>query len=267
MTTGYPRRWVFCPTGCIMKLWVHLLIILWVSISLVICWNNNAGLVATAFVPGTGHFAVARRQHIDYLTNRNLNRANPLASNTNDNFEKIDAASSNKTDTMSATISISSDFEAENINGSSNNKEQRRKNPAKNLYEYAKAAAGTFGDIMSSVNDNPGTGASPSTFNKAAETETTSLEKRDGLVTTAIPSGTLASRFGITHPLDRMALTANGNLQRLVSSYYDAPVLVLVVSCILKDNQEEINGSSTQAKTWDRVVQLTVHNQVCVVLY
>lgn len=39
---------------------------------------------------------------------------------------------------------------------------------------------------------------------------------------------TLAKRYGIHHPLDRMALTANGNLQRLICSYYDSPVSVTV---------------------------------------
>lgn len=47
-------------------------------------------------------------------------------------------------------------------------------------------------------------------------------------------SSALAARYGITNPLDRMALTANGNLQRLMASYYDAPVTVVVDSCVLQ---------------------------------
>lgn len=59
---------------------------------------------------------------------------------------------------------------------------------------------------------------------------------------------TLADCYGIHHPLDRMALTANGNLQRLVASYYDAPVSVVVQSCTL----------DTESGAWDRVVHLQV---------
>lgn len=127
--------------------------------------------------------------------------------------------------------------------------------------DYVVAAAGTLGDIMAL--GNKGEGALPpgniSTF----------LAHRDGLVTSAASSGTLAARFGIAHPLDRMALTANGNLQRLVSSYYDAPVEVLVDYC----HQVEDLGDGLKAfsinppnenlepKRWDRLVRLSVHNQ------
>lgn len=72
-----------------------------------------------------------------------------------------------------------------------------------------------------------------------------------GLSTTFTPNlqsknNTLSHCYGIHHPLDRMALTANGNLQRLVASYYDAPVSVVVQSCVF-------NGT-----VWDRVVHLQV---------
>jgi len=79
---------------------------------------------------------------------------------------------------------------------------------------------------------------------------------------------TLASKYGITHPLDRMALTANGNLQRLVASYYDAPVTVVVESCTLRareqpqqsqQSQQQSNNSPPQI--WDRVVHLQVFGQ------
>jgi len=120
--------------------------------------------------------------------------------------------------------------------------------------------AGTLGDIMSK---------------QSAES---------GLVTT--DGGLLHKKFGIESPLDRMALTgrhcvhvsdaalcrlassashshlahpfisylptyiANGNLQRLFSSYYDAPVHVVVDTC-----------DQTTEKTWNRIVHLTVHGQ------
>jgi len=72
---------------------------------------------------------------------------------------------------------------------------------------------------------------------------------RDGLVTSSTYS--LSKRYGIHHPLDRMAVTANGNLQRLFSSYYDAPVTVIVDHCI------PTSGDSC----WDRRVQLQVYGQ------
>mmetsp|Transcript_24325 Transcript_24325/g.34268 ORF Transcript_24325/g.34268 Transcript_24325/m.34268 type:complete len:220 (+) Transcript_24325:145-804(+) len=101
-------------------------------------------------------------------------------------------------------------------------------------------------------------------------TTTTTIRKSDvhksptksGLVTT--DGGTLASQFGISSPLDRMALTANGNLQRLFSSYYDAPVNVLVDQCTLVDDANSQSSSSTSTlsmATWDRVVHLVVHGQ------
>jgi hypothetical protein len=92
--------------------------------------------------------------------------------------------------------------------------------------------AGTLGDIMSDESQFSESGLSNA-----------------GLVT--LDGGTLAQRFGITSRLDRMALTANGNLQRLFSSYYDAPVHVVVDRCEQKT-----------LKLWDRIVHLTVLNQV-----
>ena len=71
---------------------------------------------------------------------------------------------------------------------------------------------------------------------------------RDGLVTSETYS--IAQVYGIHHPLDRMAVTANGNLQRLFSSYYDSPVRVLV------DYSRRVSTSE-----WDRRVHLTVFNQ------
>lgn len=144
--------------------------------------------------------------------------------------------------------------------GARNDQDKKRKNPAKNLYEYARAAAGTLGDIMSTEGDEGSRSIS--------ELMSSSLDEKDGLVTTTVSSGSLASRFGITHPLDRMALTANGNLQRLVSSYYDAPVQVLVDYCQMKDSHHVLNRkiasiqNGVQGKIWDRVVHLVVHNQV-----
>lgn len=88
----------------------------------------------------------------------------------------------------------------------------------------------------------------------------------------------LAEAYGITHPLDRMALTANGNLQRLVSSYYDSPVSVNVEQCVRLRNatrpmtmlqpnpsphpNRKVPSSTTPIQYWNRVVHLKVHGQI-----
>lgn len=92
--------------------------------------------------------------------------------------------------------------------------------------------AGTLGDIMSDEKQENSTGLSCA-----------------GLVTA--DGGTLVEKYGISSRLDRMALTANGNLQRLFSSYYDAPVHVVIDKCHQKTQQ-----------TWSRLVHLTVFDQV-----
>ena len=111
----------------------------------------------------------------------------------------------------------------------------------------------TLGDIMSSVGD-----------------------VGEGLVTASSSSSSLAETYGIHHPLDRMALTANGNLQRMVSSYYDAPVSVMVESCVLQQGNSNSSSTSsntttldttttatttTQPQRWHRVVHLQIFNQ------
>jgi len=78
---------------------------------------------------------------------------------------------------------------------------------------------------------------------------------QDGLVTSETYS--LEEYYGISNPLDRMAVTANGNLQRLFSSYYDAPVVVEMVHCTRQD-PEETNGSTTTTAVWDRRVLLKI---------
>jgi hypothetical protein len=121
--------------------------------------------------------------------------------------------------------------------------------------------------ILSNQNVNALTGASLGDI----------MDGTTGLVTSnmsessprSITTETLAQKYGITNPLDRMALTANGNLQRLVSSYYDAPVEVRVAYCHLR--QDTINDGTVPKrtknqnqnnKTWDRKVDLIVFDQV-----
>eukprot|EP00551_Chaetoceros_affinis_P004022 CAMPEP_0203677710 /NCGR_PEP_ID=MMETSP0090-20130426/29224_1 /ASSEMBLY_ACC=CAM_ASM_001088 /TAXON_ID=426623 /ORGANISM="Chaetoceros affinis, Strain CCMP159" /LENGTH=216 /DNA_ID=CAMNT_0050544679 /DNA_START=54 /DNA_END=701 /DNA_ORIENTATION=- len=92
--------------------------------------------------------------------------------------------------------------------------------------------AGTFGDIMSDPADEKDRDSFPDS----------SVEVKSGLVTSA--GGTLQSQFGnkisSLSPLDRIALTANGNLQRIFSSYYDAPVHVHVDKCVQKEPSESV---------------------------
>ncbi|KAL3772608.1 hypothetical protein ACHAWU_002514 [Discostella pseudostelligera] len=102
----------------------------------------------------------------------------------------------------------------------------------------------------------------------------------DGLVTKE--GGELNFRYNCNFtPMERIALTANGNLQRIFSSYYDAPIHVRVDSCVRRrppfhplppppqqrhdnddndnDNEEE-EGDDDEIAIWDRVVHLTLHN-------
>jgi hypothetical protein len=117
-------------------------------------------------------------------------------------------------------------IDAQPRNGQSQDMEQTRKT-------YLEGA-GTLGDIMSDGSR---------ILRESGDQCEAGLVTRDG--------GTLASRFGIDSRFDRMALTANGNLQRLFSSYYDAPVHVVVDSC--EQRTQEM---------WHRTVHLTVFDQV-----
>mmetsp|Transcript_11800 Transcript_11800/g.33885 ORF Transcript_11800/g.33885 Transcript_11800/m.33885 type:complete len:295 (+) Transcript_11800:231-1115(+) len=103
--------------------------------------------------------------------------------------------------------------------------------------EGSQRAVGTFGDIMSPTVDDA------------------DLLFRDGLVTSE--SYSLEQVYGISNPLDRMAVTANGNLQRLFSSYYDAPVVVEMVHCTRRRQQQTIKGDRKPA-VWDRRVLLKI---------
>ncbi|KAL3933821.1 MAG: hypothetical protein SGBAC_010229 [Bacillariaceae sp.] len=95
------------------------------------------------------------------------------------------------------------------------------------------SSGGNFGDIMSP---------------KSTDAD---ILFRDGLVTSE--SYSLAEVYGIMHPMDRIAVTANGNLQRIISSYYDAPVEVSLTRC---------NPIPGVMGGWDRQVDLSVFDQV-----
>lgn len=100
---------------------------------------------------------------------------------------------------------------------------------------------------------------------------------QNGLVTST--GGTLQNEFVKTNkipnlsPLDRIALTANGNLQRIFSSYYDAPVHVHIDHCDLMKvylNNGDIDGDGNDCdvpvvvddRVWERQVTLSVFGQV-----
>ena len=139
--------------------------------------------------------------------------------------------------------------------------------------------AGTLGDIMSSDEgfyfsadqleqpsgdyattgadvDEATTGVMP-TWPTAREDNST-LSHDEGLVTVA--GGTLQVRFGekipnLT-PLERIALTSNGNLQRIFSSYYDAPVHVHVDRCEMRssdkrEGSDDGDGSGSSYRRYD----------------
>jgi len=98
---------------------------------------------------------------------------------------------------------------------------------------------------------------------------------KSGLVTST--GGTLTAQYGVKvpdmSPLDRIALTANGNLQRIFSSFYDAPVHVHVDRCVKREScvygdcggtdMNDVDENQDEA-IWDRIVHLSVFDQVSV---
>jgi len=147
--------------------------------------------------------------------------------------------------------------------------------------------AGTLGDIMSTPNTEQKTMIveieehqiqHDEIYNEQSNLKSNLSSKKhscsytQGLVTST--GGTLESQFshkmqGYISPLERIALTANGNLQRIFSSYYDAPVHVTVDKCQLRHNEtKNINVSLFDMENlppipaiWDRSVHLSVHDQ------
>jgi len=114
--------------------------------------------------------------------------------------------------------------------------------PPTSLSSSTSIQSGTFGDIMSQPNNDA------------------DFLFRDGLVTSETYS--LEDIYGITNPLDRMAVTANGNLQRLFSSYYDAPVVVEMVHCTRQQQQQQQQKDDHSIHAvWDRRVLLKIFNQ------
>lgn len=115
--------------------------------------------------------------------------------------------------------------------------------------------AGTLGDIMSDDDENKGHMHNTHITGNQQSTSKYENPISSGLVTEV--GGTLQTRFGSKvpnlTPMERIALTANGNLQRIFSSFYDAHVHVTISYC------ERRKGTS--CAVWDRTVHLSVFNQ------
>jgi len=128
-------------------------------------------------------------------------------------------------------------------------------------------------------NNQRGIKYTPTTLNNTTNNNLHNIH--DGLVTKE--GGELNKQFkgcNFTN-MERIALTANGNLQRIFSSYYDEPVVVHVDSCTRRDNSIDENRDSVMNglcdtyqltstlnnnndAIWDRVVYIQVHNQTIV---
>jgi hypothetical protein len=129
--------------------------------------------------------------------------------------------------------------------------------------EFDTVGAGTLGDIMAGSAPNTG-------LQNNADKNPSQRAIIDGLVTKE--GGELNAKFGCQFtPMERIALTANGNLQRIFSSYYDAPIHVHVDSCTRRGtnqsppvmySNEILSMNSIDDAIWDRVVHLHVNEQV-----
>ena len=146
-------------------------------------------------------------------------------------YRSTDKESFNSSDVTETVLANDSDEEEEQ-------EDQKLQQSSSSSYQ------GTLGDIMS-----PTTGNDQVLF-------------QDGLVTSEELS--ISKIYGITNPLDRMAITANGNLQRLFSSYYDAPVSVVVDYCHKREQQQEKQDTErgNNGYYWDRCVHLKIFDQI-----
>ena len=157
------------------------------------------------------------------------------------------------------------------------------------------AAGATLGDIMAgplvpTPGDATRSSASPGGDGPPPRS---SASAADGLVTR--DGGDISARFPdcAFRPMERVALTANGNLQRVLSSYYDRHVTVDVESCVKRRQNAEMGGdffsvaaraalerfdpaggdcamdndyycSGGDGATWDRIASIRVHDRtVC----
>ena len=153
------------------------------------------------------------------------------------------------------------------------------------------AAGATLGDIMAGpLVPMPREDGARSRRSPPPPSAESPAGSTDGLVTR--DGGDIAQRFpgcGF-RPMERVALTANGNLQRVLSSYYDCHVTVSVDSCVRRRRgvaEREVGEASPAARealgrfdprhaaggggadgghgvTWDRIASIRVSDRtVC----
>mmetsp|Transcript_16671 Transcript_16671/g.36338 ORF Transcript_16671/g.36338 Transcript_16671/m.36338 type:complete len:429 (-) Transcript_16671:164-1450(-) len=179
------------------------------------------------------------------MQQRNTKR-NQFSNNTSTRNTDLYYNTNNTTDQEGVVSNVEQVVATKNNANANNNVSARGKGPVPTATAAATTAApptntlvstgGSMGDIMSPTIDDA------------------DLLFRDGLVTSERNS--LEDTYGISNPLDRMAVTANGNLQRLFSSYYDAPVVVEMVYSKRRQQQSRellrpnnIDNNSTTAAT------------------
>jgi hypothetical protein len=108
--------------------------------------------------------------------------------------------------------------------------------------------SGTLGDIMSGP-AAPKTKQAPNSSQSSSPSSTSDINNKkviDGLVTKE--GGELNTRFNCNFsPMERIALTSNGNLQRIFSSYYDAPVHVHIDFCSRRAEDETTAAAAAVA--------------------
>ena len=133
----------------------------------------------------------------------------------------------------------------------------------------------TLGDIMNHglvTHHTLKTAASPLTSTTGPSHSPLSSSSSSSSLRSSPQPQSLAQHYGFDNPLDRMVLTANGNLQRLISSYYDSTVSVHVHHCTPRRQAPAHVASPTHPPTpsssmhspvvtWDRVVHLQVWDQ------
>ncbi len=181
-------------------------------------------------------------------------------------------------------------FPLSSIKGGGGNREIIRMHNKRKIFSVLHYRS--LGDIMSDESqdsddlDHGGNESSDSCtkINGVGRMPTKKPSVSGGLVTST--GGNLQTQFGgkITNPplspMERIALTANGNLQRIFSSYYDAPVHVNVDHCVRRQGHKRnknddcyINGTNGESRDyhnnendaiWDRVVYLSVFGKVSV---
>lgn len=118
--------------------------------------------------------------------------------------------------------------------------------PASTTEVATETGGGTLGDIMKDTEPPSSSATALSTTSGLVMNENLSLNER-------FPNCNFT-------PMERIALTANGNLQRIFASYYDTPVTVKIISCVLRQPLQEEEDEEKKTMVWERVVHIQVYN-------